>query len=122
VIKTYEAAHPQQSPGDERTYSPPRVAEIVKVPRIGDPDPMTIRTSHVERQNLTMRMMMRRLTRLTNAFSKKKGNLEAALALHFGFYNFCRIHKTIRCTPAMKAGVTKRVWELKDLLTRAVRD
>jgi IS1 family transposase len=116
VIKTYEAAHPQQSPGDERSYSPPRVAEIVKVPRMGDPDPMTISTSHVERQNLTMRMMMRRLTRLTNAFSKKKENLEAALALHFGFYNFCRIHKTIRCTPAMEAGLTKSIWEMKDLL------
>jgi transposase-like protein/IS1 family transposase len=120
VIKTYEAAHPQQSPGDERSYSPPRVAEMVKVPRMGDPELMMISTSHVERQNLTMRMMMRRLTRLTNAFSKKRENLEAALALHFGFYNFCRIHKTIRCTPAMEAGITKSVWELKDLLTRAV--
>ena len=61
-------------------------------------------------------MMMRRLTRLTNAFSKKWANLKAALALHFAYYNFCRIHKTLRCTPAMAAGITKSVWELKDLL------
>jgi hypothetical protein len=122
VIKTYEAVHPQQSPGDKRIYLPPRLAEIIKVPRIGDPDPMAISASHVERQNLTMRMMMRRLTRLTNAFSKKKENPEAALALHFGFYNFCRIHKMIRCTPAMEAGITEGVWEMKDLLTRASRN
>ncbi len=63
-----------------------------------------------------MRMMMRRLTRLTNAFSKKWENLKAALALYFAYYNFCRIHKTIRCTPAMVAGISKGVWELKDLL------
>jgi hypothetical protein len=61
-------------------------------------------------------MMMRRLTRLTNGFSKKWENLKAALALHFAYYNFCRIHKTIRCTPAMEAGITGRVWELQDLL------
>jgi hypothetical protein len=82
----------------------------------GNPDPECISTSHVERQNLTMRMMMRRLTRLTNAFSKKWDNLKAALALHFAYHNFCRIHKTLRCTPAMEAGITKSVWELKDLL------
>lgn len=117
LIKTYTAAHPQQSPEDERRYSPPRTLEIVKIPRIGDPDPLMISTSHVERQNLTIRMAMRRLTRLTNAFSKKWENLRAAYALHFAYYNFCRIHKTIRCTPAMAAGVVKRVWELRDLLT-----
>lgn len=116
LIKTYGAAHPQQSPEGERRYSPSRVLEIIKVPRIGDPNPSAICTSHVERQNLTMRMMMRRLTRLTNAFSKKRENLHAALALHFAYYNFCRIHQTLRCTPAMEAGITKSIWELKDLL------
>src|SRR5205807_847093 len=73
-------------------------------------------TSHVERQNLNIRMAMRRFTRLTNAFSKKWENLKAALALYFAYYNFCRIHKTIRCTPAMEAGITGHVWELKELL------
>jgi IS1 family transposase len=119
LVKTYHAAHPTQSPEGERRYSPSRVLEIFKDPRIGNPADGAICTSHIERQNLTMRMMMRRLTRLTNAFSKKRENLRAALALHFAFYNFCRIHKTIRCTPAMAAGVTKTMWEMKDLLARA---
>lgn len=117
IVKTYEEAHPQQSPEGERRYSPKRVLEIFHLERLGHPDPAFISTSHVERQNLTLRMAMRRLTRLTNAFSKKWENLRAAYALHFAYYNFCRIHKTIRCTPAMAAGVVKRVWELIDLLT-----
>jgi transposase-like protein/IS1 family transposase len=120
LIKTYRAAHPQQSPEGERRYSPSHVLEIKKVARIGQPDPDQICTSHVERQNLTIRMMMRRMTRLTNAFSKKRENLRAAFALHFAYYNFCRIHRSIRCTPAMEAGVTKRVWELKDLMKGGV--
>jgi hypothetical protein len=74
-------------------------------------------TSHVERQNLTIRMQMRRLTRLTNGFSKKWENLWAAYCLHFAYYNFCRIHKTLRVTPAMETGITSRVWTLADLLT-----
>jgi len=80
------------------------------------PDPKRVCTSHVERQNLTMRMSMRRLTRLTNAFSKKWENLWAAYCLHFAYYNFCRIHKTLRVTPAMEAGLTDHIWELADLL------
>ncbi len=100
----------------ERRYSPAEVIRAIPTPIWGRPDPERISTSHVERQNLTMRMMMRRLTRLTNAFSKKWENLRAALALHFAYYNFCRIHKTLRCTPAMEAGIANRVWELKDLL------
>jgi hypothetical protein len=75
-----------------------------------------VSTSYVERSNLTMRMSMRRLTRLTNGFSKKWENLNYALALYFAYYNFCRVHKTLRCTPAMEAGITKTVWELKDLM------
>lgn len=85
--------------------------------RIGEPSTDDICTSHTERQNLTIRMAMRRLTRLTNAFSKKRENLPAAFALHFAHYDFCRVHKALRCTPAMEAGITKRLWELKDLLT-----
>src|SRR5450759_2035519 len=85
-------------------------------PVMGNPDPTKICTSYVERQNLTIRMQMRRLTRLTNAFSKKWENLWAAYCLHFAYYNFCRIHKTIRVTPAMEAGITSRVWTIAELL------
>jgi transposase-like protein/IS1 family transposase len=113
LIKIY--AQPEQGGGEHR-YSPAKVVEALPRPMWGSPDPERICTSHVERQNLTMRMMIRRLTRLTNGFSKKWENLRAALALHFAYYNFCRIHKSIRCTPAMEAGITKSVWELKDLL------
>lgn len=74
--------------------------------------------SSINDENQLARIHTRRLTRLTNAFSKKWTNLKAALALHFAFYNFCRIHSTIRCTPAMAAGITKSVWTLKDLLVR----
>jgi hypothetical protein len=80
------------------------------------PDYERICTSHIERQNLTMRMQIRRLTRLTNAFSKKWENLRAAIALHFAYYNFCRVHSSLRVTPAMEAGITDHVWELKELL------
>ena len=86
------------------------------IPITGNPDPNLISTSHIERQNLTMRMQLRRFTRLTNAFSKKLVNLKAALALHFAHYNFCWVHSTLRVTPAMAAGVTERVWELKELV------
>ena len=113
LIKIYE--QPEQG-GGERRYSPPRVVETITKTIIGRPNEERICTSHVERQNLTMRMMMRRLTRLTNGFSKKWENLKVVLALHFAYYNFCRIHKTIRCTPAMEVGIAKSVWELKDLL------
>ena len=82
----------------------------------GDPDPVHISTSYVERQNLTMRMSMRRFTRLTNAFSKKVENLEAAVALHFMWYNFGRVHQTLRVTPAMEAGVSDHVWTLDEIV------
>jgi transposase-like protein/IS1 family transposase len=97
-------------------YSPSPIVEVISKVRTGDPDPAHISTSHVERQNLTMRMAIRRFTRLTNAFSKKLANLKAAVALHFAYYNFCRIHQTLRVTPAMEAGLTDHVWELKELL------
>jgi transposase-like protein/IS1 family transposase len=115
LIKVYAAS--PDGKGSERRYSPAEVVSAIPSPRWGNPDPERICTSHVERQNLTMRMMIRRLTRLTNAFSKKWENLRAALALHFAYYNFCRIHKSIRCTPAMEAGIANTVWTLKDLLT-----
>ena len=82
----------------------------------GNPDESLISTSYVERQNLTMRMHMRRLTRLTNAFSKKFENFKAAVALHFGYYNFVRLHKTLRMTPAMAGGVTNHIWTVQDLI------
>ena len=79
-------------------------------------NPKSTSTSYVERQNLTMRMSMRRFTRLTNGFSKKVENLEHAIALHFMYYNFCRIHQSLRITPAMKAKVTRKLWEIEDIL------
>jgi transposase-like protein/IS1 family transposase len=102
--------------GEEFRYSSPEVIEMQKTSVHGMPNLDKATTSHVERQNLTIRMGMRRMTRLTNGFSKKFENLRYAYALHFAYYNFCRIHSTLRCTPAMGAGVTKSVWELKDLL------
>ncbi len=100
----------------EGRYSPPRIAEVISKIRDGRPDEAHICTSHVERQNLTMRMCMRRFTRLTNAFSKKLENLKAACALHFAHYNFVRIHSTLRVTPAMAAGIATQVWSLAELL------
>ena len=82
----------------------------------GKPDRKGISTSMVERQNLTMRMSMRRFTRRTNAFSKKFENFEHAVALHFMYYNFCRIHQTLRVTPAMEAGVTDKLWNIEDIV------
>jgi hypothetical protein len=92
------------------------VVEIIAKPMWGNPDPERICTSHVERQNLTLRMHMRRLTRLTNAFSKKWHNLKAAYAIQFAYYNLCRVHQTLRCTPAMEAKLTGHVWEIGELL------
>ena len=96
-------------------YIPSEIVDLRPISLIGDPDPTRISTSYIERQNLTMRMQMRRLTRLTNAFSKKLENLKAALALHFAWYNFGRIHRTLRVTPAMEAGLTDHVWGMEEL-------
>ena len=82
----------------------------------GNPDPLHISTSFIERQNLTMRMQMRRFTRLTNAFSKKIDNLGHAVALHFMHYNFCRVHQTLRVTPAMEAGIADHVWSIEEIV------
>jgi len=102
--------------GDER-YSPPRITEVISKVRDGRPDPAHISTSHIERQNLTMRMQLRRFTRLTNAFSKKLDNLKATVTLYFAWYNFCRTHQTLRVTPAMEAGITDHAWSLAELLS-----
>lgn len=111
LIKTYAAA----TEGETR-YSPPEVVHATKKPILGDPEKSKICTRHVERQNLTMRMQVRRLTRLTNAFSKKWENLWAALCLHFAWYNFVRVHRTLRVTPAMEAGIADHVWSIGELL------
>lgn len=81
----------------------------------GDPDPKHISTSYVERQNLTMRMSMRRFTRLTNGFSKKVANHTHAVALHFIHYNYCRVHRTLGTTPAAKAGLADHIWSMEEL-------
>lgn len=101
---------------DRRRYSPSRfiTEEIHKL--MGDPDDDHISTSFAERNNLNVRMMMRRMTRLTNAFSKKVENHAHQHAINFAYYNFCRIHKTLRCTPAMAAGITSTVWDVSDLI------
>ena len=102
--------------GPDARYSPPRITEVISKVRSGNPDPDHISTSFVERQNLTMRMAIRRFTRLTNAFSKKLLNLKAAVALHFAYYNFCRVHSSLRVTPAMEAGLSDHVWTIAELL------
>ena len=92
------------------------IETIVKI-RDGRPDPRHISTSYVERQNLTIRMAIRRFTSLTNAFSKKMDNHKAACALHFAYYNFCWIHKSLRVTPAMEAGITDHILSLRELFS-----
>jgi IS1 family transposase len=96
-------------------YSPGECIGIQTAVLAGNPDPKHISTSYVERQNLTMRMQMRRFTRLTNGFSKKIENHQAAIALHYMHYNFCRVHQTLRVTPAMEAGLADHVWTVEDL-------
>ena len=97
-------------------YSPPTITSMRQRVICGNPDTKDISTSFVERQNLTMRMQMRRFTRLTNGFSKSLKGLRAAVALHFAHYNFCRIHSTIKCTPAVNAGIVNGLWDLQNLL------
>ena len=104
------------NPDTEVRYSPAECSGVRAKEVIGFPEGKHVSTSYVERQNLTMRMNMRRFTRLTNAFSKKVENLGHAVALHFMYYNFCRIHQSLRVTPAMKAKVTDHLWEIEDIL------
>lgn len=102
--------------GPQTRYSPAECTGARKVPIYGNPDPAKVCTSHVERMNLNIRMESRRMTRLTNAFSKKWNKLQAMMSLYFAYYNFCRVHQTLRITPAMEAGITDHVWELRELL------
>jgi len=101
----------------EVKYSPAQCTGAIKERIQGNPDMKHVSTSYVERQNLTMRMSMRRFTRLTNGFSKKVENHAHAISLHYMYYNFCRIHQTLRVTPAMEAGVTDRLWEIEDIIS-----
>lgn len=105
------------APEAEKRYSPAECIGTQERVIEGSPDPAHISTSYVERQNLTMRMSIRRFTRLTNAFSKKLENHAHSVALHYMHYNFARIHKTLRMTPAMAAGVADRLWDVKDIVT-----
>jgi IS1 family transposase len=115
IVKSYEA-----EPTGSGRYSPPKVISVEKTRVFGEPDLDKISTSFVERQNLTMRMSIRRLTRLTNAFSKKAENHSAAIALWFGYYNFVRSHRSLKTTPAVAAGVEKRSWKLNEFLSYAL--
>ena len=114
LVKIYGKGDPERTA--EARYSPTECVGTRTERITGDPDEAHISTSFVERQNLTMRMSMRRFTRLTNAFSKKMTNHMAMVALHFMYYNFCRIHQTLRITPAMAAGVTEQLWEVGDIV------
>ncbi|HEV7745065.1 MAG TPA: IS1 family transposase [Pyrinomonadaceae bacterium] len=114
IIKIYA-----NNPEGESRYSPADCTGTKKKVIHGRPDMERVGTSRIERHNLSVRMENRRFTRLTNGFSKKWEKHHAALALYFAYYNFCRMHKSLRCTPAMAAGITKHVWTLKDLLMNA---
>ncbi|HUB45892.1 MAG TPA: IS1 family transposase [Acetobacteraceae bacterium] len=113
AVKFYEA-----DPIGPGRYSPPHVVHSEKSVITGKPDQDHISTSLVERQNLTMRMAIRRLTRLTNAFSKKLENHKAAVALHFAHYNYVWLHSTVECSPAMAAGVSRHLWSVEELVDR----
>jgi IS1 family transposase len=110
LVKIYGA-----DPEAPRRYSPAQCLGAAKTAITGKPDPKHVSTSYVERQNLTMRMSMRRFTRLTNGFSKKVENLAAAISLHYMYYNFGRIHRTLRVTPAMEARISDHVWTLEEI-------
>jgi len=112
LVKVYN----ETSEGQKR-YSPAECIGCTKNVVVGYPDPEHVSTSYIERANLSMRMGMRRFTRLTNAFSKKIENHAASVALYFMYYNFARVHKTLRCSPAMAAGVDNRLWEIKDIVS-----
>lgn len=113
LVKSYKS---DETGNIDRRYSPGDFVAAKKVAITGSPEMEKVSTSYVERQNLTMRMALRRLTRLTNAFSKKWENFDKALALHFAYYNFCRVHSSIRVTPAMESGLTNHVWSIRELL------
>jgi len=116
IVKTYSR---DESAKPERQYSAPEFVIEEKKRVCGMPDMGMASTSHIERLNGTTRLHMRRLTRLTYAFSKKRENFEAAIALHFAYYNFVKRHNTLRCTPAMAAGIERDFWTVRDLVGAA---
>lgn len=116
IVKSYASEKPL--PASSR-YSPPNIVSVKLRPVVGNPEKSLISTSYIERQNLTMRMHCRRLTRLTNAFSKKYENFKAAIGLHFGYYNLVKIHRTHKMTPAMALGVSN-LWTIQDLVEKAL--
>lgn len=117
IVKTYESDIDPKRP--ERRYSPPKVVSISKYRISGDPDPDRVSTSYVERLNASTRLHMRRLSRLTLAFSRKFENFEAAVGLHFAAYNFVKRHRSIRMTPAMALGLERDFWTYEELVERA---
>lgn len=112
IIKTFNQTRVEE----QRRYSPPDVVKVEKMTVQGTPDVDLISTSYVEKQNHTLRMHCRRLSRLTNAFSKKLENFKAAVALHYAYYNFVKAHTTVRCAPAVEAGVINSAWTVADLV------
>lgn len=114
LVKLY--GQPKEAAESRNPYEPVRVMAAIPMRVTGNPKTWAISTSYIERQNLTMRMQLRRFTRLTNAFSKKLANLKAAVALHFAHYNFCRVHQSLRVTPAMAANITGTIWTLDNLV------
>lgn len=113
LLKLYGS---NESTAKHARYSPSECIGYLVRPMLGEPNRKHISTSYIERQNLTMRTQMRRFTRLTNGFRKKVENLSHAVALHFTYHNFCRVHQTLRTTPAVKAGVTDHVWKIDELV------
>ena len=118
LVKTYSVSHLGNFKEAATRYSPAEVVKTEKKRIQGNPVAELVSTSRVEKQNHTVRMHVRRLTRLTNAFSKKLENFEAAMALHFAYYNFCKVHLAVRMTPAMAAGIEKSIWTVAELLER----
>lgn len=116
IVKTYGVTNLNKDAASR--YSPAEVVKTEKLIVAGAPDISLVSTSHVEKQNHTLRMHCRRLTRLTNAFSKKLDNFKAAVALNFAYYNLCKLHGAVRCTPAMEAGVEKSQWSVAELVER----
>ena len=116
IVKTYSVTNLNKEAASR--YSPAEVVQVERTVVTGMPDISRITTSHVESQNLTLRMHCRRLTRLTNAFSKKLENFQAAVALNFAYYNFCKFHSSIRMTPAQAAGVESSAWSVAELIER----
>lgn len=119
IVKSYES---QESLPASTRYSPPDIVKVTKTIIEGNPEPWNISTSYIERQNLTLRMHCKRLTRLTLNFSKKLENFTAAVGLHFGYYNLVKIHRAVRMTPAMALGVTDRLWSTEDLVEAALEE